>query len=506
MSTEVPGSSRFVVAKFGGTSVATPSGWATIARVVGGHRAAGRRVILVCSAVAGITNRLTAIADRIASGEDPAPVLREVHAIHRELGAGLGIDAGLLLADDERRLLELCAPARSLAPGARAEILAHGELMSTRLGAAWLARHGLDAIRVDARTLLRAVPDTSRDERYLSACCAPERGSLRAELEALDAGVIVTQGFIASNAEGETVLLGRGGSDTSGAYFAAASAAEALEIWTDVPGMFTADPRHLPEARLLRRMSYREAEAAGTLGAKVLHPRTIAPARQAGIPIRIRWTAHPELEGTVISRARSPRGAKAIVSRRDLALVTMWRSSSWQPVGFMAEVAARFHAFGLSMDLIASSPSEIRATIDLAAFPSARDDLARLCVELEPVCRPRVVSRVACVSVVGAGITERMLAGWPRFAPIAGAAVHLVTHSACGDHVSFVVDPHAEAELVAAAHAELLARADNESAFGPAWSELASVTSHRPTAPPPRLEATAPAAQGDQPATEELSA
>jgi diaminopimelate decarboxylase/aspartate kinase len=268
--------------------------------------------------------------------------------------------------------------------------------------------------------------------------------------------------------------------------------------------MFTADPRRCPDARLLRRMSYREAEAAGALGAKVLHPRTIEPARRAGIPIRIRWTAHPDVDGTVISRLRSPRGAKAIVSRKDLALVTMWRDSSWQPIGFMAEVAARFHALGLSMDLISSSPSEIRATIDLAAFPSARDSLGRLCDDLAEVCRPRVVSRVSCVSVVGAGIGERMIAGWPRFAPLASAAVHLVSHSACGDHVSYVVDPRAEAELIAAAHDELLARAQNESTFGPSWRDLtATIELHRTLA---RTEPARPPTVPTQPRTEPLPA
>jgi bifunctional diaminopimelate decarboxylase / aspartate kinase len=463
---------RYIVAKFGGTSVATLAGWTTIREVVLAHRAAGRRTILVCSAVAGVTNRLTAAADRVAAGEDPASLLLEIRALHGELGAALEVDAEALLAADERRLGELCRPTEMLAPSVRAEILAQGELMSTRLGAAWLARCGVDAVRLDARTLLRSIGDSKRDERYLSATCAPARGELVSALDKVDAAVIVTQGFIAANDAGETVVLGRGGSDTSGAYFAAASAADALEIWTDVPGMFSADPRHMQEARLLRRMSFREAEAAGALGAKVLHPRAIEPMRHAGIPIRIRWTAHPEIEGTAITRRRSPRGAKVIVSRRDLALVTMWRSSSWQPIGFMARVAARFHTFGLSMDLIASSPSEIRVTIDLAAFPTARADLARLCADLEEVCRPRVISNVSCVSVVGAGISERMLAGWPRFAPIATTAVHLVTHAANGDHVSFVVDPHAEGELVAAAHAELLTRSGDESTFGASWSEL----------------------------------
>src|SRR5690606_20663387 len=209
--------------------------------------------------------------------------------------------------------------------------------------------------------------------------CAPRSADeLRAAIDATGADVIVTQGFIAGTGDGGTALLGRGGSDASGAYLAAGFAAEALEIWTDVPGVFTADPRRLPDARLIRRLSYGEAEAAGALGGKVLHPRTIEPAREAGVPIRIGWTARPDVDGTRIARTRPPRGAKAIVSRRDLALVSMWRPSSWQPVGFMAEVAARFHQLGLSMDLVASSSSEIRATIDLAAFPSAAAELDRL--------------------------------------------------------------------------------------------------------------------------------
>lgn len=461
-----------MVAKFGGTSVATPAGWKTIAKVVARHRETHDRVVLVCSAVAGVTNRLTKVADAIANGEDHQTILDEIRDLHRGLAAGLGIDADALLAEEERHLLDACQAGGSLGPQHRAQILAFGELASTLLGTAWLAASGVAAVRLDARHLLRAISDGDRAERYLSARCAPERGSLRAELDAIPAEVIVTQGFIAGNDARETVLLGRGGSDTSGAYLAAAVAADLLEIWTDVPGMFTADPRSMPEARMLRRMSYREAEAAGALGAKVLHPRTIEPVRRAGIPIRIRWTADPDIQGTLIARTRSPRGAKAIVSRRDLALVTMWRSSSWQPVGFMADVAARFHKLGLSMDLISTSPSEIRATIDVSAFPTARDDLQRLCAELEDVCRPRVVSRVACVSVVGAGVTEKLLAGWPGVAAASDAALHLISHSACGDHVSYVVDPQAEAELVAAAHAGLMSAVDDESVFGRSWAEL----------------------------------
>lgn len=495
MLTEPRLQSTYIVAKFGGTSVATAAGWATIRDVVLAHRAAGRRLIVVCSAVAGVTNLLVAVADRIANGDDPAGLLLEIRARHHALAASMGVDATTLLSADEQRLEARCRRSAALSAAARAEILAHGELMSTRLGAAWLGQCGIDAALLDARTVLRATRDTDRDERYLSATCAIDRGDLVPALDEIGASVIVTQGFIASNDAGETVVLGRGGSDTSGAYFAAGSAALALEVWTDVPGMFTADPRHFSSARLLRRLSFREAETAGCLGAKVLHPRTIEPMRRAGIPIRIRWTAHPDVEGTVISLRGSPHGAKAIVSRRDLALIAMWRPSSWQPIGFMAEVAATFRAFGLSMDLISSSPSEIRVTIDLAAFPSARADLAPLCEKLETVCRPRVLTHLSCVSIVGAGIGERMIAAGTPLATHQHVTTHLVTRSANGDHISFVVDPEAEAQLVAVAHAELLTHAHDASVFGPRWDELQArlaQAAHEPaigTLPPKEMSA-----------------
>src|SRR6202034_4128491 len=138
-------------------------------------------------------------------------------------------------------------------------------------------------------------------QNFLSATCdfAPD-APLRARLEARP-GVIVTQGFIAGDAAGDTVLLGRGGSDTSAAYLAAKLSARRLEIWTDVPGMFSANPRHIPQARLLRSLHYDEAQEIASSGAKVLHPRCILPAKTQHIPIVVYATQCPQIEGTHIS-------------------------------------------------------------------------------------------------------------------------------------------------------------------------------------------------------------
>ena len=186
----------------------------------------------------------------------------------------------------------------------RARIMAMGELLATCLGASFLTAQGIATAWVDARSVLHAEHrhGTNVKASLLSATCdfSPDE-RLQAEWTALDR-VVITQGFIASNDAGDTVLLGRGGSDTSGAYFAAKLAAARLEIWTDVPGMFSANPRAVPTARLLRALHYDEAQEIASNGAKVLHPRCVLPVRQYRIPLHVYATQAPGLEGTVVRR------------------------------------------------------------------------------------------------------------------------------------------------------------------------------------------------------------
>ncbi|HEX7374117.1 MAG TPA: hypothetical protein VF277_04035, partial [Steroidobacteraceae bacterium] len=178
----------------------------------------------------------------------------------------------------------------------RARVMANGELMATRIGASFLAAEGIDVQWVDARTLLHAQERPGATERagYLSATCNFEPDPAVQQRLAAGGSVIITQGFIASDAHGDTVLLGRGGSDTSGSYFAAKLGARRLEIWTDVPGMFTANPRQVPNARLLKSLDYDEAQEIASSGAKVLHPRCILPAKQYAIPLSVHDTHRPD--------------------------------------------------------------------------------------------------------------------------------------------------------------------------------------------------------------------
>src|SRR5690606_34460332 len=199
--------------------------------------------------------------------------------------------------------------------------------------------------------------DQSERAQFLSARCdyAPS-DALKARFAAAG-GVVITQGFIARNAHGETVLLGRGGSDTSAAYLAGKLEARRLEIWTDAPGFFSADPKAVPSARLIRSLHYREAQEIASAGGGILHPRSISPVRAAGIPLFLKYTQHPEWEGTLVSNApgdETPQ-LKAISQRRGITLVSMESMEMWHQVGFLADAFACFREHGLSVDLISTS-------------------------------------------------------------------------------------------------------------------------------------------------------
>ena len=241
------GGSPWIVLKFGGTSVSGLDNWRNIAAVVRARLADGARVLVVHSALSGVTDRLEKLL-AAALGGAHEPVLASIEERHRILADELGIGVSAELEDYFALLRQMAsgiALMSEVSDRTRARVLASGELMATELGARFLNAQGIEASWWDARDGLKAQPRAAASARanFLSATCefAPD-AALQRQLAAC-LGVVVTQGFIASDAAGDTVLLGRGGSDTSAAYLAAKLAARRLEIWTDVPGMFSANPR-----------------------------------------------------------------------------------------------------------------------------------------------------------------------------------------------------------------------------------------------------------------------
>ncbi|AEN73059.1 aspartate kinase [Rhodothermus marinus SG0.5JP17-172] len=472
-------SPRWVVLKFGGTSVSTLPRWETIARIVRDRLAEGLRPVVVCSALSGISNALDRLLAEAMAGRGEA-ALEGIRRPHLELGRAMGLDAEALLRpyfEELERITLGAALLREVTPRLQARVMAMGELMATTLGAAYLNRIGLTTQWWDARELLEAVDEAHGNEarRYLSVACdyRPDP-ALQERLAAAPAEVILTQGFIARNSRGETVLLGRGGSDTSAAYLAAKLQAERLEIWTDVPGMFTANPRQIPSARLLRHLDYDEAQELATTGAKVLHPRCLEPVRAYGIPLHVKCTDHPELEGTIVSADALDVGprVKAISCKTGITLVSMDTVGMWQQVGFLADVFGVFKRHGLSIDLIATSETNVTVSLDPQANALQSAQLEALVEDLSAYCQARVIAPCAVVSLVGRHIRALLDELTPAFEVFAEHHVYLISQAASDLNFSFVVDEDQADRLVRRLHAELFGRIEADTLFGPTWREL----------------------------------
>jgi diaminopimelate decarboxylase/aspartate kinase len=400
--------------------------------------------------------------------------------------AGEDLDVQAELANSEpspRRAVP--GASRRLSRGERghwwhAAVQAHGELLSSAIGAAFMTANGLPTEWLDARDVLlaRELPFLNERARVLSAQVQAEPDVAFAAQMAARGEVFISQGFIARNAEGETVLLGRGGSDTSAAYMGALLRAARVEIWTDVAGMFTADPRQVPGARLLQHLDYDEAQEIATTGAKVLHARCLSPCRRARVPLWIKDTQHPDLNGTVVAPqpAEIAPSIKAISSRRGITLVSMETSGMWQQVGFLADVFALFKKHGLSVDLIGSAETNVTVSLDPTENLLDSDVVAALAADLAKVCRVKVIAPCAAVTLVGRGMRSMLHRLSGVLAEFGRMRVHLISQSSNNLNLTFVVDEGTLDGLLPRLH-ELLIRAgalrtDDTTLFGPSWQSL----------------------------------
>lgn len=472
-----PDNRPFVVLKFGGTSVSTRARWEVIAGAARARLAAGERPVLVCSAISGCSDALEKLLAE-AMRKQHADVLGPLRDKHDALAKDLGVDPTLL--DEGFRELEQMALGASLiqevSPRLKARVMSWGERLSTTLGAAFLRAQGIETALVDARECLVSEDDKTLPEarRYLSATVddAPD-AELEARLRALGGDVLLTQGFIARDDDGDTVLLGRGGSDTSASYFAAKLKAKRCEIWTDVPGIYTANPREVPTARLLMRLDYDEAQEIATTGAKVLHPRCILPCRQGNIPLSVHCTDRPEMEGTLITREAEggPAQVKAISAKGGIALISMDTLGMWQQVGFLADVFGVFKKHGVSVDLVSTSETNVTVSLDKKA--TALDDahIELLVQDLNQLGSARVIGPCAAISLVGRNIRAILHQIGPALRVFEERRIYLVSQAANDLNVTFVVDESEAEPLVSRLHALLVGSRASDPLFGPTWKD-----------------------------------
>jgi diaminopimelate decarboxylase/aspartate kinase len=471
-------SQAWVVLKFGGTSVSSAANWHNIAGVVRARIAASLRPVIVHSALSGITDRLESLLSAAMTGTHSS-VLQQIDAKHRDLARSLGIVPS---PQFERFMQELGAMAdtlaqsRELGDGLRARVMSMGELLATALGATFLNSQGIDTAWADARQVLRADtrPGATQKAGLLSATCdfTPD-AALQSRWRALDQ-VVITQGFIASNDAGETVLLGRGGSDTSGSYFAAKLLASRLEIWTDVPGMFSANPRAVPTARLLRALHYDEAQEIASNGAKVLHPRCVLPVRQYKIPLHVYATQAPGLEGTIVSAnvADSAAQVKAIAIKKGITLVSMESPGMWHQVGFLADAFQIFKQEGLSVDLVSTSETNVTVSLDPAANTLDSAALDRLTASLGNLCRVEILGPCASLSLLGHNIRGILHELGSAFELFQDQKIYLVSQAANDLNFTFVIDESQGDRLVQQLHERLMQGIGSDKVLGPTWQQL----------------------------------
>ncbi|MEP7186023.1 MAG: bifunctional aspartate kinase/diaminopimelate decarboxylase [Rhodanobacter sp.] len=469
--------------KFGGTSVATLPRWQNIRELVASRRAEGARVLVVVSALTGITDALKKMCSETEQDKRKAAA----HAIaqrHYELLEHMQLELPGTLGDRLTDLVRLAGEGASTKGELawQAQVQGLGELMSSAVGAAFLTHSGLATQWLDARDCLTAatLPNQNERTRLLSSMVDSRHDPALAARLAGQGEVFITQGFIAREpgVEGRTVLLGRGGSDTSAAYFGALLKAQRVEIWTDVAGMFTANPRQVPGARLLQKLDYEEAQEIASTGAKVLHPRCLSPLRESRVPLLIKDTNRPELEGTVIGpevRAHAP-SVKAISARKGITLVSMESVGMWQQVGFLADVFMQFKKHGLSVDLIGSAETNVTVSLDPTENLLDSDAIAALATDLAKVCRVRVIAPCAAITMVGRGMRSMLHSLSGVLAEFGQLRVHMISQSSNNLNLTFVVDEEVVDTLLPHLHELLIGagalRTDDSALFGPSWQAL----------------------------------
>ncbi len=471
-------SARWVVLKFGGTSVASADNWRAIAARVQACLGEGLRPLVVVSALRGVTDDLEALISA-PSETDRGALLAAIQARHVALARALGVETP---AELETQIRSIARAANALAGAGQdrsksaAEILAAGELMSSRLGALFLKQvAGLDCVWEDARTILRSEESADADPQaaYLAARCVHEPDALLQRRLGETGDVILTQGFIAANERNETVVLGRGGSDTSAACMAGLVNACRLEIWSDVPGLFTADPRTVPSARLLRNLDYAEAQELATMGGKVLHPRCISPLRKLGIPLHLGCTGRADLEGTRVTAAgdATPR-VKAVSSKPGVTLVAMQTVEMWHHVGFLADAFDCFRRHGFSVDLVSTSETNVTVTLDSSdgrVRTSALDDLT---ADLARICKVTLVENCAAVSLIGRHIRAILHRLGPVLELFEEHRIHLLSQAANDLNFSVVVDSQQANRLVEQLHNIVVASNAGEDFLGATWQQV----------------------------------
>lgn len=444
------------VAKFGGTSVANAAAMNNCADVVLANPATR---VVVLSASAGVTNLLVALAQGDLDEAGQEAQLARLTEIQQAILTELG-DPGDLSDLIHGQLGEIRTMARQAHLHTDAEladrIIACGELMSTCLFTELLRQRGVKACWQDARQLLRTdsrFGKASVDLAATRALCQAALGPL------LGDSLIITQGFIGADGDGRTTTLGRGGSDYSAALLAEALDAGTIEIWTDVPGIYTTDPRLVTRARPIPEISFVEAAEMATFGAKVLHPATLQPAVRQDIPVFVGSSKDPAAGGTWIrASTRTNPLFRAVALRRNQVLVTLHSLNMFHAYGFLAEVFGILARHRISVDLITTSEVSVSLTLDHTGSQSNGEPILgdKVLAELGQLCKVQVETGLALVALIGNRMSEAAGVGSQVFDAIREHNIRMICYGASAHNLCFLVKEDEAGHIVNRLHQELL--------------------------------------------------
>ncbi len=444
-----------IVMKFGGTSVEDPTAIRRIAAIVAGRVALGKQPVVVVSAMAKVTDQLLRAAGTAVQGDRAGAlaISSRLRALHRDTAAALVKNSAALIDlidknfDSLDEVLRGLAALHELTPRISDLIVSYGEVLSSRIVAAGFQEQGIDAAHADARQIIitdsqfqKAIPQDALIERRAQEKLLP----LLAQEQ-----VPVMGGFIASNEAGIATTLGRGGSDFTAALIGGALAAETIEIWTDVDGIMTADPRVCPDAYRVKVISFEEAAELAYFGAKVLHPATILPAVKKNIPVLVLNSRNVSCEGTRITslapHCKSP--FKSIAVKKKLSIIDVVASRMLMTHGYMKAIFDIFDKHQCPVDMVCTSEVSVSLTVD------SNDKLPAVAADLGRLADVKYEGKKALLCLVGDDIRGHSGIAAQVFTAIRNINVRMISQGASEINMSFMIEEDDADEAVRSLHA-----------------------------------------------------
>jgi aspartate kinase len=433
--------------KFGGTSVADEQALgrvtAIVQRQIEGQRASDRPPIVVVSALSKVTDGLLNVARMIEAGQRDQATKRldELAERHAAIAASVvrGDRLARVIGELNAEFAAVRETVRTVPSPQKVEaqmmdaIASTGELASSRLMAAALGEAGIDCAWIDARAVMVTDEEYAAAVPDLAATCTRAREKIGPVLDR--GGVAVLGGFIGSARSGVTTTLGRGGSDYSAAIFGACLDVSEIQIWTDVDGMLTADPRVVANPRLVPHLSFAEASELAYFGAKVLHPGTILPAVEKNIPVRILNSRRPDAPGTLITQQPASSGGKltALACKRDVTVIDITSMRMFMTYGFLSRLFGVFERFRTPVDVVTTSEVSVSVTVDdtrrLASILDTLREFAE--VSIEPA--------MAIICAVGEDVHEDPTAFGRAVSSLEAIPLRMVSQAASRRNITFVL-------------------------------------------------------------------